>query len=106
MNPFQKLMHIVHGLNSRFPNGQNPFQIITRLAEETGELAKEINHFQATGIKLEKYREPNKEHLAKEVQDVLRSALAIAVNYKIEDELLESIETSFQKLKTNGYIKE
>lgn len=33
---FEKLYHIVDGLNRRFPDGNEPFQIITRLCEEAG----------------------------------------------------------------------
>jgi NTP pyrophosphatase (non-canonical NTP hydrolase) len=33
---------------------------MTRLLEECGELAKEVNHFEGTGIKRQKYGEPDK----------------------------------------------
>lgn len=102
MDNFEKLKLIVEGLNKRFPNGNDPFKIITRLAEETGELAEQVNHFEDTGIKKEKHGEPSKEKLAKEVQDVIRCALAIANFYGIEKELEESIDKSLEKLKSTG----
>ena len=100
-----KLLPITKGLNRRFASGNDPFQIATRLLEECGELAKEINHFEGQGIKREKYGEPNKEHLAKEVQDVMRSALQIALYYQIEPELEISIEQAYQRMKSEGLIE-
>lgn len=102
---FAKLNHIVDGLNARFPNGNTPFQIVSRLCEEAGELAKAVNHFEGTGIKVQKYGEPDRMNLAKEVQDVIRAALSIAQYYRIETELQISIDDSYQRLVEEGYIK-
>jgi NTP pyrophosphatase (non-canonical NTP hydrolase) len=100
-----KLLPITKGLNRRFAaKGNNPFEIATRLLKECGELAKEINHFEGRGIKREKYGEPDKAHLAKEVQDVMRAALQIALYYQIEAELEFSIEDSYQRMKNEGLI--
>lgn len=93
------------GLNARFPKGDQPFQIITRLCEEAGELAKAVNHFEGTGIKNEKYGLPDKKELAKEVQDVMRAALQIAEHYGVIEELKSSIDESHTKLKQDGFIK-
>jgi NTP pyrophosphatase (non-canonical NTP hydrolase) len=41
-----KLLAICRGFNRRFPDGYNPYQIMTRLLEESGELAKEVSHFE------------------------------------------------------------
>ena len=100
-----KLLPITKGLNRRFPDGNEPFQIATRLLEECGELAKEVNHFEGTGGKREKYGEPDKAHLAKEVHDVMRVALQIALYYQIEEELEASIEKSYQRMKEEGLIE-
>ena len=100
-----KLLPITKGLNRRFASGNDPFQIATRLLEECGELAKEINHFEGQGLKREKYGEPNKAHLAKEVQDVMRSALQVALYYQIEAELETSIEQAYQRMKSEGLIE-
>jgi NTP pyrophosphatase (non-canonical NTP hydrolase) len=99
-----KLYLIVDGLNERFPKGKTPFQMIARLCEEAGELARAVNHFEGTGIKLLKYGEPDRKALAKEVQDVLTAALSVARYYGIEDELQASIDESLQKLCSEGYI--
>ena len=102
---FTKLHLIVDGLNTRFVDGNAPFQIISRLCEEAGELAKTVNHFEGTGIKRQKYGEPDRMHLAKEVQDVIRAALSVAQYYGIEAELQVSIDDSYHKLMNEGHIK-
>ena len=102
----EKLYAITHGLNHRFPDGNDPFQMMTRLLEEGGELAQMVNHFEGTGIKREKYGPPDKAKLAKEVMDLLRCALQIAIFYGIEDELEGKINDSFEKMKTDGLIRE
>jgi NTP pyrophosphatase (non-canonical NTP hydrolase) len=101
----EKLIAINRGLNRRFPNGNEPFQIMARLLEECGELAKEVNHFEGSGAKREKYGEPDRAKLAKEVQDVLRCALQVAQYYGIEKELEASIEGSYQRLRAGGFIE-
>ena len=98
---FEKLFAITHGLNRRFPQGNDPFQIMTRLLEESGELAQMINHFEGTGIKREKYGTPDKRKLAKEVMDVLRCSLQVAIYYGIEKELEARIKESYETMKAD-----
>jgi NTP pyrophosphatase (non-canonical NTP hydrolase) len=100
----EKLYQISHGLMKRFPDGNDPFQMVTRLAEECGELAAQVNHFENGGVKRQKMGQPDTIKLAKEVQDVLRCALTLAVHYGIEAELAASIELSYQKLHSEGFI--
>ena len=102
----EKLYAITHGLNRRFPDGNDPFKMMTRLLEESGELAQMVNHFEGTGIKKEKYGEPDKSKLAKEVMDLLRCALQIAIYYGIESELETKINVSYEKMKEEGLIRE
>ncbi len=94
------------GLNKRFPNGNEPFQIIARLAEECGELAAEVNHFEGAGVKQEKWGEPNRSKLAKEIMDVVRCALQVAMYYQVEDELEKTIEIHRQRMVNEGLISE
>ncbi len=62
-----KLQAISRGLARCFPNGNTPFMIMTRLLEECGELAEQVNHFEDTGVKRLKHGEPDKTKMAKEV---------------------------------------
>jgi NTP pyrophosphatase (non-canonical NTP hydrolase) len=99
-----KLFPITQGLNRRFPDGNDPFQIMTRLLEECGELAQLVNHFEGAGIKGEKYGVPDESKLAKEVMDVLRCGLQVAIYYGIEQELESKINDSYDKMKQEGLI--
>ena len=98
MDSYKELSEIVVLLDKRFPDGNDILQRVSRLAEETGELAQAVNHAEGTGIKREKYGEVDMRHLAKEVQDVLRAALGIAHHYGIEKELEESIHEAHERL--------
>ena len=46
-----KLYKIAEGLNNRFKDGDDPFYIVTRLAEECGEVASQVSHFEDKGVK-------------------------------------------------------
>lgn len=84
---------------------EDPFRIITRLAEECGELAAQVNHFEGSGIKNQKHGEPDKDKLAKEVQDVIRCTLQIVEHYNIETELEKSVNKSIKSLKKEKLIE-
>jgi len=102
----QRLLAVSQGYSRRFPAGDDPFQMMTRLLEECGELAQQVNHFEGSGVKREKYGEPDRAKLAKEVQNVLTCALQVALYYGVEQELADSLERSYQRLKAEGHIKE
>jgi NTP pyrophosphatase (non-canonical NTP hydrolase) len=97
-----KCYGIVDARNRRWVNGNNPFKIVARLCEETGEVAAAVNHFEDTGIKRQKHGDPDNKALAKEVMDVITNALAIARYYGIEQDLAETIERSYQSWKNEG----
>jgi NTP pyrophosphatase (non-canonical NTP hydrolase) len=100
----ETLFNIARGMNHRFPNGNDPFQMMTRLLEESGELAQQVNHFESTGIKREKYGEPDRHKLTKEVMDVLRCAAQVAVYYGIEQEVENMLDTVQQRLQAEGHL--
>ena len=101
----EQIHAINHGLDLRFPEGRDPFQIITRLAEECGELAAQVNHFEGGGVKRQKHGEPDKMKLAKEVMDVLRCALQVAAYYHVEAELDAVVQASFDTMIREGGIQ-
>lgn len=101
----ERLMAVSAGFTRRFPDSNGPFQIMTRLLEECGELAEQVNHFEGTGVKREKLGEPDKAKLAKEVHDVLHCTLQIVQHYGIEPELQAAIERSYQRLTAEGFIE-
>ena len=98
MTGLERIWMINERLRQRFPDGNNPFQITTRLLEECGELAEQVNHFENVGIKRQEHGEPDKAKMAKEVQDVIRCVLQIAHYYGIGNELEQSIDDSYRKV--------
>jgi caffeoyl-CoA O-methyltransferase len=103
--PVDKLRALTGGYARRFPEGDDPFQIMTRLLEECGELAQQVNHFEGSGVKREKYGEPDRTALAKEVKNVLTCALRVAQYYGVEKELEDSVAWSYKRLKEEGHIE-
>lgn len=100
-----KLYAINRGYNRRWGKGNQPFQIITRLVEEVGELAEQVNHFEDSGVKRQKHGEPDRLHLAKEVRDVLLCALQICQYYHVESELDAHIEQTYTRMVKEGTIQ-
>ena len=100
----EKPFLVARGFQHRFPRGNDPFQMITRLLEECGELAQQVNHFEGSGVKRQKHGEPDRAHLAKEVQQVIGAALQIAVYYGIEREVERSFERVYGRLLQEGHI--
>ena len=100
----EKLYKLAYGYNKRFPKGVEPFQMVTCLLEECGEVAAEINHWEDSGVKRQKRGEPSKEKLAKELQQAIVALFRIAVYYSVENELDESVNRSLERLKSEGLI--
>ena len=100
----ERFYKIVEASNKRFPEGVRPFQMATRLLEECGEVAAEINHWENSGLKKQKHGEPSKEDLANELRQTITELFKIAVYYSVEKELEESINQSLQRSKSEGLI--
>jgi len=98
------LYALVDALNTRFPLGNEPFQMMTRIAEEVGELAQAVNHRERAGAKVEKHGPPDTAKLADEVHHVIRAALSVARYYGIERELENSIDASYEWHRTHGFL--
>lgn len=102
---FTALVATVHALNLRFPDHNGPFERVTRLAEESGELAAAVNHAEGTGIKVAKHGPFDPAHLVKEVMDVLRAAVGIAAHYGAVDDLRAAITDHYQRHVALGLIE-
>lgn len=101
MDRFYKM---VEASNKRFPKGVEPFQMATRLLEECGEVAAEINLWEDSGIKRQKYGEPSKENLANELRQAMVELFKIAVYYSVEKDLEKSIDKSLARSRSEGLI--
>ncbi len=100
----ERFYQMVEASNKRFPKGVEPYQMATRLLEECGEVAKEINHWEDSGIKRQKYGEPSKEKLANELRQAMVELFKIASYYSVEQELEEAIHRSLMQAKSEGLL--
>lgn len=78
--------------------------ITTRVLEECGEVASEVNHFEKSGIKSLKHGEPSKQHLADEIKQAINALVQLAVYYNVETEFEESIDRSLAKMKNENLL--
>ncbi len=100
----QKLYQLAKGYTNRFPDGNTPYQIAARILEECGEVASEINHFENSGIKMQKHGEPSKQHMADEIKQAINALIQLAVYYHVEGELEASIDRSLKKMQDEGLL--
>lgn len=100
-----KLYKMVEGYFKRFPKGVEPFQMVTRLLEECGEVASEVNHFEDSGVKRLKHGEPSKDALAGEIKQALAALMQIVVYYSAQEALEKSINESLKKMKDEKLIE-
>jgi len=100
----KELYTMAEGQKNRYPKGFEPYQLAARLLEEAGEVAKEINHHEGSGIKRAKYGEPSRENLAAEIKHALAALAQIALYYGVEKELESSINESIEGLRKGGWI--
>ena len=100
----ERFYKMVEASNKRFPEGVKPFQMATRLLEECGEIASEINLWEDSGIKRQKNGDPRKEDIANEIRQAMVELVKIARYYHVEDELEASIQTSLARSKAEGLI--
>ena len=101
----EKFYKMVEASNKRFPLGVDPFQMVTRLMEECGEVASEVNHWEGSGLKKQKLGAPSKENLANELRQAMLELFKIASYYNVEKELNDSIEQALQRAKKDGLIE-
>ncbi len=101
----EKFYKMVEASNRRFPKGVEPYQMATRLLEECGEVAAEINLWEDSGLKRQKRGKPKKENLANELRQAMVELFKIAQYYHVEAELEASVEASLARSKAEGLIE-
>lgn len=94
----KKLYDIAAGHTERFPKGNEPYQIVTRILEECGEVASEVNHFERSGIKSQKHGEPSKQKLADEIKQAMSCLAQLIQYYGIETEFENSLNISLERI--------
>lgn len=100
----ERLIFLAEGMNNRFPEGNTPYQITTRLLEECGEVAKEVNRYENSGTKVLRHGEGSKEELASEIRDALNALMQLALYYDAIDEVKLEVEKAIERLTQEGYL--
>lgn len=101
----KQLKKLAEGMNNRFPEGNQSYQIVTRILEECGEVAKEVNRLENSGTKVLRHGDGTKNALAAEIKDSMNALMQLALYYDAFEAVNESIEQSIQQLQQEGYIK-
>lgn len=99
-----KLIVMSKGMNARFPGGNAPYEIMTRLLEECGEVASEVNHLENSGTKVLRHGQPSEEKLAGEIRDALNALMQLAIYYGVEAEVEQAVDDSIRRLTEEGCI--
>jgi len=101
---FAMLTAVAHAQTRRFPRHNGAFERLARLHEESGEVAKLVNHAEDTGVKTQRYGPFNPQDLAGEIVDVLLTAVGLAVHYQLEDRLPAVIQARRDRYRDLGHL--
>ena len=101
----RKLYKLGEALEKRFTNNQDPFLILARLMEESGELADQVHVWESVGRKRESGRQPDEMALAKEIQQVLTAVLDLARYYGVEEKVELQVNLSYERAVSEGLIE-
>jgi len=100
-----ELYKLASGYMKRYPKGVEPYQMVSRLLEECGEVASEVSLWEDSGIKRQKHGEPKKDNLAGEIKQAMSALAQIAIYYHIEEELDNSIQKSLDTMVKEGLVE-
>ena len=101
---FTSLLEIADAQTRRFPEHNGPFARVARLAEETGELAQQVNHAEGTGVKNAKHGPFDPANLAAEIADVLQAAAGIAAHYDITGMVRAAVGARHARYRDRGLL--
>jgi len=99
------LKKLAEGMNHRFPEGNGAFQITTRILEECGEVAQEVNRLEKSGTKVLRRGNGTKEDLAGEIKDAMNALMQLAIYYDAVELVQEAVAKSIEQLKDEGHIE-
>lgn len=86
-------------ITAKYPKKHGAFERVVHLAEETGEVAEQINIWAGTGLKRQKHGEFAPANLAAELSDVMRVAVGIALEFDIVEQVGDHIRTRHAQAK-------
>lgn len=106
MDTLEMIDKVVERLNKKYTRGDELFKIVSRLAEECGEVAQQVNHYEIRGVNTERNNRDNKDELISEIYQVMLVSYQLIKYFGLEDGLKEKIVSSYQDYKTKGFEQE
>lgn len=105
MDLLTKISLVAQAQTKRFPNGDEPFKIVSRLLEESGEVSWELNHYERKNICIEQNCKENKENLVAETYQVMIALNQLLQYFDLSDEFVSRVEYVYKEYQDKGYIK-
>lgn len=105
MDSLSKISLVAQAQTKRFPNGDEPFKIVSRLLEESGEVSWELNHYERKNISFMRNCRDNKENLVTETYQVMIALNQLLQYYDLSDLFTRKIEEVYREYQDKGYIK-
>lgn len=82
----------------RFPDGNHPLGYLTRMTEELGEIAVEVQRLEGSPVKVAKHGPGSVADLASEIEDLLHTAVGLLRCYSAEDAFESVLEREYAKV--------
>jgi NTP pyrophosphatase (non-canonical NTP hydrolase) len=93
-----QLYAIADRYSHRYPDQNTPSGYLTRLIEELGEIAVEVQRLEGVPGKIAKHGPGSVDDLASEVEDLMHSALGLVACYRGEPALDAAIDREYAKV--------
>ena len=95
---WDQLYEISRHYAEKFPEGDTPLGYLSRLTEELGEIAVEVQRLEGAPAKVAKHGPGRLPDLASEVEDLIHTALGLIQHYRAEAELDEVVATQHRRI--------
>lgn len=82
----------------KFPEGDSALGYLSRLTEELGEIAVEVQRLEGAPAKIAKHGRGNLPDLASEVEDLIHTALGLIQHYRAEAEFDDVVATQHRRI--------
>lgn len=104
MDLLNKISLIAQAQSKRFPNGDEPFKIMSRLLEECGEVSWELNHYERANVSVERNCKDNKENIVNEAFQVVMVLNQLLQYFDLSEDFVNKIEMVYKEFQDKGYI--
>jgi NTP pyrophosphatase (non-canonical NTP hydrolase) len=104
MELIEKVFTVAKAQSNRFPEGDYPFNIVSRLLEEGGEVAWELNHYARKGISIDRFNPDGKRELVYETYQVMIALCQLMQYFNLEDDLKKRMDEVHQEYLNKGYL--